>query len=94
MGLDLTEMIMALEMRFGIEISDADAAQLRTVGELYDHVRDRVAPAAEAAEAATGAGPYAGELWERYLDVIEKETGRERHRLRPEARFVTDLGLG
>lgn len=91
MGLDLTEMVMALEMGFGIEISDADAAQLRTVGQLYDHVRERVAPAAEA---AAGAGPYAGELWERYLDVIEKETGRERHRLRPEARFVTDLGLG
>ena len=35
MGLDLVEMIIAVEERFGIEISDAATGELRTVGDLH-----------------------------------------------------------
>jgi hypothetical protein len=33
------------------------------------------------------------EVWERLLDVIEREAGVERERLAPSARFVDDLGM-
>ena len=35
-----------------------------------------------------------GPEWNRYLDVIECDTGLERARLQPTARFIRDLGLG
>jgi len=90
MGLDIVEMVMEVETVFGIQIPDADAARLDTVGKLFDYVRDRVAAPGEA---TGGPGPYAGALWERYLDVIERESGAARGDLRPQARFVADLGL-
>jgi len=87
MGLDLVEMVMEVESEFGIEISEADAERLRTVGLLFDYVHARVAP-------TPGVGvPYAGELWERYLSVLERELGVDRDRLQPTARFVDDLGV-
>ena len=89
MGLDIVEMVMEVESVFGVEIPDAVAERLRTVGDLYDYVRDQVAPGG----VPDGAGPYAGELWERYLDVVARETGVPRARLRPGASFVADLGL-
>ena len=36
MGLDAVELIMAAEERFGIEISDTDAEQIRTFGDFVD----------------------------------------------------------
>jgi hypothetical protein len=40
-----------------------------------------------------GTGPYAGPLWERYLDVVERELAIDRTRLVPNASFVGDLGV-
>lgn len=37
--------------------------------------------------------PPTDELWERVLDIIEKEAGVDRTRLTPPARFVDDLGM-
>ena len=89
MGLDIVEMVMEVESTFGIEIPDADAAQLTTVGALFDYVASRATPSA----VRSGAGPYAGALWERYLDVLEREIGVTRAKLRPEARFVYELRM-
>ena|SRR5439155_24042165 len=89
MGLDTVEMVMEVESTFGIAIPDADAAKLTTVGALYDYVAGQIAPHTVVA----AYGPYAGELWERYLDVLEREIGIRRVALRPEARFVQDLGM-
>jgi acyl carrier protein len=89
MGLDIVELVMDVETAFGVRISDADAKDLMTVGTLYDYVGRQVAPNL----ISPRGGPYAGELWERYLDVVAESTGVRRDRLRPEARFVQDLGL-
>ena len=88
MGLDLVELVMEMESTFGIDIPNADAERLTTVGLLYDYIATRVSPA----NVNPGGGPYAGELWERYLDVIERELGVARADLVPGARFVDDLG--
>ena len=89
MGLDIVEMVMALEQSFEIRLPEEELSRIRTVGELFDCLQRQLVP-----ERAPGeVGPYAGPRWERYLDVIERATGAERSKLRPEATFVYDLGL-
>lgn len=48
MGLDIVEMIMAVEERFGIAIPDEDAEKLSTPGKLTDYVWNRVRPSGNA----------------------------------------------
>lgn len=89
MGLDIVELFMAVGEEFGVEIPNEMAGGLATVGALFDYVRTHLD-----SPAAGGAGPpYAGSLWERYLDVVVRDTGVRRDRLRPEAGWVRDLGL-
>ena len=65
MGLDGVELVMDLEKEFN---ASADRVRLTTVGALYEWMRAQVAP-------DLPAGRCAGELWERYLDVVERSTG-------------------
>jgi len=39
-SLDAVELIMALEEEFGIDISDADAEELKTVGDVFSYIQD------------------------------------------------------
>ena len=41
-SLDLVELIMALEEEFDIEIPDADAEKVVTVGDVVDYIRENV----------------------------------------------------
>lgn len=40
-SLDLTELIMTFEERFGFEISEADAESLKTVGDVIAYIEKR-----------------------------------------------------
>lgn len=42
-SLDIVELIMALEEEFDIEIPDADAEKVSTVGDVVDYIKDHVA---------------------------------------------------
>ena len=41
-SLDIVELIMALEEEFDIEIPDADAEKVVTVGDVLDYIKDNV----------------------------------------------------
>jgi len=41
-SLDLVELIMAFEDKFGSEISDEDAQQIKTVGEAAEYIEKRM----------------------------------------------------
>jgi hypothetical protein len=84
MGLDIVEMVMAVEDEFGIEIPNEEAEQSTTVGLLFECVRRRVEPDAPA-------GSFTGPAWDRYLAVVARELGFAPEQLRPSARFVQDL---
>ncbi len=40
-SLDLTELIMTFEERFGFEISEEDAERLKTVGDVVEYIEQR-----------------------------------------------------
>lgn len=40
-SIDIVEMLMALEDEYGIEISDEEAANLQTVGDIVDYIQDK-----------------------------------------------------
>ena len=82
MGLDIVEMVMEVERTFGFEIPNVDAGRLRTVGDLHAYIRDHVPGA-----------PDDPDLWERLVNVIERESGVRRDRIRPESSFVEDLRM-
>ena len=42
-SLDIVELIMALEEEFDIEIPDADAEKVATVGDVVDYIKDHIA---------------------------------------------------
>ena len=42
-SLDIVELVMALEEEFDIEIPDADAEKVVTVGDVVDYIKDHVA---------------------------------------------------
>lgn len=40
-SLDLTELIMTYEERFGLEISEEEAEKLKTVGDVVDYIQSK-----------------------------------------------------
>lgn len=42
-SLDIVELVMALEEEFDIEIPDADAEKVATVGDVVDYIKDHIA---------------------------------------------------
>ena len=42
-SLDIVELIMALEEEFDLEIPDADAEKVVTVGDVVDYIKDHIA---------------------------------------------------
>ena len=85
MGLDLVEMVMALEEEFSIELQNDELERAPTVGLMFERIRMRVAP-------NSPSGQFSGELWERYVSIIGRELGVDRQRVQPTAHFVKDLG--
>lgn len=90
MGLDIVELFIAVETEFDVEIPDADASRLLTVGELYAYVLRLLYGAKARSMIGTPAG---NEVWTRLVRVVEKETGAALHEITPEASFVEDLRL-
>jgi acyl carrier protein len=86
MGLDIVELVMAVEEKFGIEIEDVDAGKAETVGQLHSLVLRMM-------QQTTGTAPSADETWLVLCDLIEGQTGLPRSEITLEARLVGDLGI-
>lgn len=86
MGLDAVELVMAIEDEFTIDIPDAEAERMKTVGELYYYVRKTV-------HLKTLRPPSDEELWQRVRNVVVEQLGVKDHQVTREARFIEDLGI-
>ena len=91
MGLDTVELVMAVEEEFGVAIANAEAATIRTVGDLYWVVQGKLERGESTSAAARALTPP--ELWERVASIVAHEAGVELGRVTPGARFLDDLGM-
>lgn len=93
MGLDTVEIVLGVEARFGIEISDAEASSCRTVGQLNQCIARLVAERATAS-AGHPIAPEPDLTWPLLVSIVV-EIGRvPAERVRPEAEWGRDLGMG
>ena len=90
MGLDTVELLWTVEKRFGISISDPEAAGLRTVGALNDLIAAKVA--AKASRPGQPVKPERSITWERLVPIVIEELGVKREKVTPEAEWGRDLG--
>jgi hypothetical protein len=67
-SLDTIELAMQIEKTFDVDVTGALPADLLTVGSLFDFIlRQR-----SGGDARPARGPYYGQLWEKYLAIIEE----------------------
>ncbi len=82
MGLDSVELLMNVEAHFGLEIPDADASAMQTVGDLHAYIVRHAQPT-----------PSPDASWEWLRSMIAEEFGVDLRRVVPTATIVQDLGI-
>lgn len=87
MGLDTVETILWAEKEFGVDIPDADAAEIRTVGEFSAFIRTRLL-VRDGIHA-----PSEPAVFERIKRFLVTEFHMPPERVVRTAEFVRDLGL-
>ena len=86
MGLDSVEIILAVEEEFGLEIPDAEAARMITVGDLQAFLVVELRRLGRP-------GVDADAIFERLRGIICRQLGVQPDVVMPAARFVKDLGV-
>lgn len=85
MGLDTVELVMAIEDEFAIEIPNAEAERIRTVGDISDYV-------AQAVRLKMRPVPVDEEIWLRTRKVVIEQLGVKPERVTRTTRIIEDLG--
>ena len=84
MGLDTVELVIRVEKEFAIDIPNAEAARLVTVGDLHGYVVEALRRQGRI-ESSDG-------VYEQLRDIICYELSVKPEDVIPSARFVDDLG--
>ncbi len=88
MGLETVEIVLWAEEEFGIEIPQAEASALLTIGEFVAYLRARTL----ARHGATAPAPTT--IFDKLALLLEHRYRVPRDWIQPEASFHQDLGLG
>ena len=84
MGLDIVELLMAVEDEFGIEFAEADAEKVAVLGEMHASI--------VRALRMRGETPDEGAVWKRLRDLVVEQLGVLPEAVMPRAHLVDDLG--
>ncbi len=87
MGVEIVELVMAVEEEFDVDLPNSALEHVETAGELFALVRLHLARRDPQAPDAPE------EIWRRLVEVVVHETGVDRGRIVPDAAFVGDLRL-
>jgi hypothetical protein len=80
MGLDIVELVMAVEEGFGIDIADEEAERIVTVGDLRDAILRRLK------------NPDPFRVWDALCEMIAESAGVLRTQIKPET-SLGELGI-
>lgn len=83
MGLEIVELIMRVEEEFGLEIPDANAEKLVTVGLIEDYLVRHLDLPEEKRDA----------IWQRLQFIVSDQLSIEIEKIRRDSRLVEDLGI-
>lgn len=83
MGIQLAEIIMAVEREFEIEVPDAEIASLRRVGDLHAFI--------SATLVERGSGLSSEGVWLKLRDVVAEYLGLPSESISPDTDFIRDL---
>ena len=86
MGLEVVELVMAVEESFAIQVDDEEAAKLVNCGLLCDYI---VAKLRARGDARTEA-----EVWSELKVIVVEQLGVKPDEVTREAKFYEDLGAG
>jgi len=84
MGLDTVELVIRIEEHFAVDIPNADAARLVSVGDLHEYI---VKALRKQGRIESSAGVY-----EQLRDIVCDQLGVKPEDVIPSARIVDDLG--
>jgi acyl carrier protein len=84
MGLDTVELVIRVEKEFDIDIPDADAARLVTVGDMHTYVVEALR--------RQGRIESTDSVYAQLRDIICDQLGVNAEDVVPSARFIDDLG--
>ena len=91
MGLDTVELVMEVEDAFSVSIADDVAERILTVGDLYQFLlREKDRPISEGEQRPSIGTP--DEVWLKLREIIVNVLGVPPEDVRPEARWIEDLG--
>jgi acyl carrier protein len=94
MGLDTVELVMDLEDTFGIEIPDADAERLVSVGEAFEYIVQRLATGSARGKFHLDSGDIDRDrVWRTVIEIVSEHGGVAEHEIRPTTEFVRDLKM-
>jgi hypothetical protein len=85
LGLDSVELVFAIEAAFDVQVTDAEASQLRTLGDIHHLLVAKLTLAGAAVDKRA--------LWEQLCQVIVENQGISRDKLVATAEIRRDLGL-
>ena len=83
MGLEIVELVMAVEDHFRVQIDDREAGKMVTCGMLCDHVAGKLRARGDTREVEL--------IWQELKQVIIDQLGVKSDEVTREARFVEDL---
>ena len=86
MGLDIVELVLAIEEEFRVHLPNGEVAKMERVGDVADWILAEMA--------REGRGFMSEEeVWDRLQEIIVRQTGVPYVEVTREAKFVDDLGL-
>jgi acyl carrier protein len=83
MGLDTVELVMAIEVEFGIEIPNTAAPNLAVLGDLCDYIVLSLLP--------QGEQPNEQEVWQRLSEIVVEQLGVRPEQVTRTAHLIDDL---
>ena len=85
MGLDTVDFLMHLERRFDLEIPDAAAAKIETIGQLKDYISAELQ--------RKGQNMPSERILEEIKHILVREFAVKENQIRLDSRIAADLGL-